>query len=243
MARSSRTAIGDLRWHSGTNLPVTPGAYQSLFQGGEADAFAARYNATGNTLMGCTYFGSSAYDQAYFVDLDAQENIFLFGQTEAPNGQLVFNAPYNVPNSGQFIAKFSSTLGSWLLGSRVGAPSGIPCFSPTAFLVDYCDKIYVSGWGSNLGPNYGPPLTTNGLESTITPGAIQSTTDGGDLYLAVYEVDMSAITYATFFGGNQSNDHVDGGTSRFDRRGRVYQSVCTGCGGLSDFPIEPDRVQ
>ncbi|MCC7503639.1 MAG: gliding motility-associated C-terminal domain-containing protein, partial [Flavobacteriales bacterium] len=46
--------------------------------------------------------------------------------------------------------------------------------------------------------------------------------------------------YATFFGGNISAEHVDGGTSRFDRRGRVYQSVCAGCGGNSDFPIHPD---
>ncbi|MBK9075224.1 MAG: hypothetical protein IPL77_09615 [Flavobacteriales bacterium] len=91
-----------------TNLPVPPRAYQSLFQGGEADAFAARYNATGNAITGATYYGSGAYDQAYFIDLDAQENIFLFGQTEAPNGQLVFNAPYNIPTAGQFIAKLSS---------------------------------------------------------------------------------------------------------------------------------------
>ncbi|MBK7087170.1 MAG: PKD domain-containing protein [Flavobacteriales bacterium] len=51
---------------------------------------------------------------------------------------------------------------------------------------------------------------------------------------------MSALSYATFFGGSISHEHVDGGTSRFDRRGRVYQSVCAGCGSNSDFPIEPN---
>jgi hypothetical protein len=29
---------------------------------------------------------------------------------------------------------------------------------------------------------------------------------------------------------------VDGGTSRFDRKGVIYQSICAGCGGQSDFP-------
>ncbi|MBK6543591.1 MAG: hypothetical protein IPG10_20485 [Flavobacteriales bacterium] len=53
-------------------------------------------------------------------------------------------------------------LDSWLLASRFGAPTGSPTISPTAFLVDYCDKLYVSGWGSNIG--IGPPLTTNGLD-------------------------------------------------------------------------------
>ena len=40
--------------------------------------------------------------------------------------------------------------------------------------------------------------------------------------------------------GSQSNEHVDGGTSRFDKKGTIYQSVCAGCGGNSDFPIEPN---
>ena len=33
---------------------------------------------------------------------------------------------------------------------------------------------------------------------------------------------------------------MDGGTSRFDKKGIIYQSVCAGCGGSSDFPIEPN---
>ena len=51
---------------------------------------------------------------------------------------------------------------------------------------------------------------------------------------------LSSLIYATYFGGSQSNEHVDGGTSRFDKKGIIYQSVCAGCGGNSDFPIEPN---
>jgi gliding motility-associated-like protein len=40
-------------------------------------------------------------------------------------------------------------------------------------------------------------------------------------------------------GGSTSSEHVDGGTSRFDNFGIVYQSVCGGCGGNSDFPTSP----
>ena len=56
----------------------------------------------------------------------------------------------------------------------------------------------------------------------------------------VLDDGLSSILYATYFGGSQSNEHVDGGTSRFDKKGVIYQSVCAGCGGNSDFPIEPD---
>ena len=36
-----------------------------------------------------------------------------------------------------------------------------------------------------------------------------------------------------------AQEHVDGGTSRFDKNGVVYQSVCGGCGAHSDFPTSP----
>ena len=54
------------------------------------------------------------------------------------------------------------------------------------------------------------------------------------------EEDASSLTFATFYGGNISAEHVDGGTSRFDKKGIVYQSVCAGCQGNSDFPTTPN---
>jgi gliding motility-associated-like protein len=73
-----------------------------------------------------------------------------------------------------------------------------------------------------------------------TADAFDATCSTGDFYMAVFDENMTAIEYGTFFGGGQSNEHVDGGTSRFDRKGVIYQSVCAGCGGFDDFPIHPD---
>ncbi len=219
------------------NIPTTPGSVFPNYIGGPADGYTARISASGNALIAGTYWGSSGYDQAYFVELDQFGQVYLFGQTNAPAGQLVFNAPYNVPAGGQFISKFSPQLDVLELSSRFGNGDGTPDISPTAFLVDYCNKIYISGWGSG-GGGLGGSLSTTGLP--VTSDGYQTTTTGNDFYLAVFEIDMSSLFYATYFGGSTSAEHVDGGTSRFDRRGRVYQSVCAGCGGNSDFPIVPD---
>lgn len=232
-------AAGDLYVCGGTastDLPTSANAYRTSYQGGQADAFAARYTPDGTSLSALTYYGSALYDQAYLMDLDDQGNVFLFGQTLAPTGELILNAPYNIPHAGQFIAKLDPALGTLLIGSRFGVGDGTLDISPTAFLVDYCDKLYVSGWGSNIG--IGLPLSTAGLP--VTPNAYQQTTDGNDFYLAVFEVDMSSLYYATYFGGGVSEEHVDGGTSRFDRRGRVYEAVCAGCGSHDDFPTTPE---
>ena len=56
----------------------------------------------------------------------------------------------------------------------------------------------------------------------------------------VISESMDNVDYATFFGGNVSREHVDGGTSRFDNKGVIYQSVCAGCDGNNDFPVKPN---
>ena len=120
-----------------------------------------------------------------------------------------------------------------------GSGSQSPDISPTAFLVDVCNRIYISGWGglTNSVP-YGGGGNTSGL--IITNDAIQSSTDSSDFYILIMEEDASSLTFATFYGGNISAEHVDGGTSRFDKKGVVYQSVCAGCQGNSDFPTTPN---
>jgi gliding motility-associated-like protein len=74
----------------------------------------------------------------------------------------------------------------------------------------------------------------------VTPDAFQGTPPNGfDFYLIVIKRDFQGLLYGSYLGGSQAQEHVDGGTSRFDKNGVVYQSVCGGCGGYSDFPTTP----
>ena len=78
----------------------------------------------------------------------------------------------------------------------------------------------------------------------LTADAYQKTTDAYDFYLAVFSKNFEELQYATYFGGmsngsTDAHEHVDGGTSRFDKKGIMYQSVCAGCGGQSLFPTTP----
>ena len=216
-------------------FPTTANAYQTGHQDTlKADAFISLISSNGSQILYSSLYGSPAYDQSYFVEIGSTDAVYLFGQTKASDSTLVQNATYFESGAGQFIAVFTKDLSSILRATVVGTGKGSPDISPTAFLVDVCDKIYLSGWGSNLGG----PLST--LNLPVSPTAFQSTTDGNDFYLMVVDDALSSMVYATYFGGSQSNEHVDGGTSRFDKKGIIYQSVCAGCGGSSDFPIEPN---
>ena len=65
--------------------------------------------------------------------------------------------------------------------------------------------------------------------------SLQNSTDGADFYLAVFNQDMQSILYGGYYGGNQSREHVDGGTSRFDKNGKIYQAVCAGAKAITIF--------
>lgn len=221
---------------TGSNdLPVTPNAYQPTHadNASNTDGFVAHLSANGNLLLHCTYLGKSGYDQAYLTKGDDEDFPHVLGQTSAEGFQWVYNAQYFVPNGGQFLIKLSKELSTAVWSTAFGTGNGGPDISPTALLVDYCDNIYLSGWGSPQLNHFGG---TSGLP--ITSDAFQTTTDGSDFYFMSISDDASSLIYATYFGGaaNSAREHVDGGTSRFDKHGKIYQAVCAGCGGQSSFP-------
>jgi len=234
------------------DFPTTSGAYNTNFNGGTTDGFVSHISFNGQTLVNSSYFGSDQYDQAYFVRLDHDNNVYLTGQTKATGSTLIYNAAYNTPNSGQFIVKFDPTLSSLGFSTVFGTGIGEPNISITAFAVDVCNRIYLSGWGriwpsdnpSSVYPVYWTDnnFGTHGMD--ITANAYQSVTDGQDFYIMVMSEDASSLDYGTFFGeqhtGNYycGHDHVDGGTARFDKKGNIYQSVCASC-GFYNSPATP----
>lgn len=224
-----------------TDLPITANAYQTSYADTttEADGFVAHLSANGNLLLHSTYLGKIGYDQAYLIKGDDEDYPHVLGQTSAENLHWVHNASYYVPSGGQLLIKLTHNLSSAIWSTVFGSGLGGPDISPTALMVDFCNNIYLSGWGSHQLNGFGG---TSGLP--VTDDAFQSTTDGSDFYFLALSGNASNIVYATYFGGatSQAREHVDGGTSRFDKHGRIYQAVCAGChspGGTSSFPTTP----
>ncbi|MDR2963651.1 MAG: gliding motility-associated C-terminal domain-containing protein [Bacteroidales bacterium] len=264
----------------GTCSPAMKVAFNGFIPsriGGTVDAFLIKLNQSGNFQAG-TYFGSNRYDQAHFVRSNSLGNIFLFGQTTATGSTLIYNAKFQQPGSGQFLASFSNDLSSLNWSTVFGSGIGTPNITPTAFEVDICNRIYLAGCGrewpdpsKNIGWYFddhfgymrydgaGWRMVQGTKNMPITPNAYQDYTDGKDFYIMVIDDDANALEYATYFGeinyggivsydglyytnipcSASGRDHVDGGTSRFDSKGYVYQSACASCGGCQQFPTAP----
>jgi len=224
---------------SSLNFPTSSGTYQTT-HAGSVDGWIAKIESDGTAVIASTLTGTPSFNQVYFIDLDSEGNVFAYGQTAG--GFPVTAGVYNNPNSGQFLQKFDPDLSTLIFSTVFGSGIGIPNISPTAFMVNDCNNIYMSGWGGVLNSAL-RFWNSSTVGMPVTPDAFQKTTSGSDFYFIVLAGDGSELLYATFLGGTQSRTHVDGGTSRFDKSGIVYHAVCSGCTSLnaagqatSDFP-------
>jgi gliding motility-associated-like protein len=220
----------------GSALNGSTNGVNSTYQGGTHDGFIARFNKNTGALQSATYVGTNSYDQSFLIDLDKFNNVYVFGQTGG-NYPVTAGAYFNA-NAKQFLHKFNSSLNTSVFSTCFGRGRNTVDIVPIALNVDNCLNILLSGWGGNTNNNSGF-LGGYTLDMPITPDAAQSTTDGSDLYFAVFGPNADSLKYGSYYGGTSTSEHVDGGTSRFDPGGTIYQAVCAGCGGNSRFPTTP----
>ncbi len=219
------------------------GTVGPVYNGGVCDGFVTIISNDGSSQLKTSYIGTPLIDMLYGIQFDAFGFPYIMG-TSTGNFPVI-NAAFSQPGGKQFIAKLKPDLSAYEYFTNFGTNATSPNISPIAFLVDRCQNVYVSGWGGELnrgnGTNQGyPNAGTSGL--TITPDAIQSRTDGSDFYFFVLEKNATSQLYGSFFGQFSTNgggEHVDGGTSRFDRNGIIYQAMCANCGRTAVFPTTP----
>lgn len=212
------------------DIPGTAGGIQATYNGGRADGYITKISEEGDVIVQATYIGTISYDQVFFVEVDRWDNIYIVGQSlgDMPTSP----GAYSNAGSSQFIWKLNPELTSTDYTTVFGNGSPTTDISPSAFLVDFCGNVYVAGWGGNILPG---GAATTGMPTT-DDAFLEDSPNGFDFYMIVLERNVESLLYGTYMGGGTSSEHVDGGTSRFDKFGVVYQAVCGGCGGNSDFP-------
>ncbi|MFT3680297.1 MAG: PKD domain-containing protein [Ferruginibacter sp.] len=222
------------------NLPGNrTGVLGPTYSGGATDGFVTQIATDGSAIIKTTYIGTGGNDLVYGIKFDKFGYPYINGTTTGT--WVARNAAYSNPGGKQFIGKLETDLSSYVYTTMFGKNSDVPSISPTAFLVDRCQNVYVSGWGGSFNNGKGYP-NSGTLNLPVTANAVQSTTDGNDFYFFVLEKDAKSQLFGSFFGQRGGfNDHVDGGTSRFDENGIIYQAICANCGNTPGvfFPTTP----
>jgi hypothetical protein len=147
-----------------TNYPVTPGAFQTT-NGGGGDVFVTKLNATGTALVYSTYIGGSNPDYGNAIAVDGSGNAYVTGETNSTNYPVTPGA-FQTTKEGRWdvlVTKLNA-VGTALVYSTYIGGSGDE--GGRGIAVDGGGNAYVTGF-------------TNSTDYDVTPGAFQTTKEGG----------------------------------------------------------------
>lgn len=209
-----------------SNLPITADAFQTTYGGGAYDAFAAKLNATGSSLVYSTFLGGSAADTCGGLALDRQGNAYVVGETYSADfpttpGSLRPSKP--TETSDAFVTKLNAAGSAVVYSTYLG---GSVTDAATGVAVDASGRAHVTG-------------NTSSPDFAVTPDAFQprigQLCEGcatNDAFVTRLDVAGGALSYSTFFGGAAGNDTAS--ALALDAAGNFYVAGAT---DATDLPV------
>ena len=228
---------------AGDGFPVTPGAFQTTFMGGQEapgygpqDGFVCKLTPDGRRLVFCSYFGTSDPQTIRDLDIDPNGNVYIVSgynpgtaTSSPPAWSKWFSKGFQkTPRGGKdtIAAKIGSD-GSQVLWATYLGGSSDELVSPT-IRVDKKGFAYVF-------------TNTKSTDMPTIPGAYDRSYNGGiDAYVAKLTPDGSAIIYGTYLGGSQNDSPGGAHGGAVDAQGNAYVSGYT---FSSDFPTTPGAIR
>lgn len=109
---------------AGQGLTTTDNALDKTFNGGANDGIIAKISPAGNSLLYCSYLGSSGEDLITNAKYNSSNELIMTGYCESgfPTTSCAFDQTYN-GNTDAFIAVLNSTLNSLLYSTYIGGNS------------------------------------------------------------------------------------------------------------------------
>jgi hypothetical protein len=209
-----------------TNYDVTPGAFQTTNESvsGWQDVFVTKLNATGTALVYSTYIGGIWDDYGTAIAVDGSGNAYVTGATGSPDYDVTPGA-FQTTNGGGtdvFVTKLNATGTALVYSTYIGGSDIDEC---NAIAVDGSGNAYVTGFTNS--PNY-----------DVTPGAFQTTKEGGwDVFVTKLNATGTTLVYSTYIGG--SGDEW-GWAIAVDGSGNAY---VTGWTYSTDYDVTPGAFQ
>ncbi|MEE9912429.1 MAG: SBBP repeat-containing protein [Deltaproteobacteria bacterium] len=174
-----------------TDFP-TQNPYQAA-NAGSYDAFIAKLDASGSTLLYATYLGGSGDDHAMAIALDASGNAYAAGDTDSTDFPTLNAYQGSNPEADDdaFVTKLSSSGNSLVYSTYLGGTAYDMAFS---IAVDPSGNAYVAG-------------STDSTDFPIQ-NAYQGSYGGGmyDAFVTKLSTAGSALVYSTYLGGSDDEE-------------------------------------
>lgn len=166
-----------------TNFPLR-GALQTTNKG-SGDAFVAKFDPTGQTLLYATYFGGGSLEYAYAIAVDAQGQAHIAGQTGSRDFP-VKNAfqPAVAGLNNAFLTKLNAEGSAMVFSTVFGGERNDVIYS---LALDDFGNVYAGGG-------------TNSEKLPVKDGMQSKTGGNGDAFAAKFS-PTGELFYSTFIGG------------------------------------------
>ncbi|MDW8394128.1 MAG: pre-peptidase C-terminal domain-containing protein [Chitinophagales bacterium] len=190
---------------------ATPGSAFPTYQGGEGDAYVAKFSKNGTRLW-ASYIGGNGEDRHHAICLDSYGNIYLHGTTESSAGLATPGTHQTVygGNTDAFLSRFDTTgtfyWNTYFGGSGEDMGRGI--------VADGAGNVYICGFTFSISGI----ASANAFQPAWTAGYNIGGYPLFDGYIAKFTPSGKQI-WGTYCGG-QENDVLNAVT--FDQNEKLY---------------------
>ncbi len=202
---------------SSANFPIYS-AYQNIYGGGAFDAFVAKFDNSGGTLLYSTYLGGSGLEWGRGIAVDPEGSSYVTGYTNSANfpTQNAYQAVYGGGPNDAFVTKLNTSGNALVYSTFLG---GSLDDSGWRIAVDSSGKAYICGKTNSANfPNLSAYQTAFGGGST-------------DAFVAKLGSSGDALEYSTYLGGTAADQGCD---IQVDLGGSAYIGGFT---GSANFPV------
>ena len=195
-----------------TDFPVTPDAFDTMFNGGVTDRFVSRFDSGLSQLSASTYIGSAGAaagfiggngdDLGHAIAIDGDGNVFIAGYTESADYPVTERGYDTEYNGGRdvFISKFDSGLTTLLASTFVGGSGDEGYRWPRIDMaVTAAGDVIVVG----ITHSVDFPVTADAFDRTFNGG-----TESGDAFVVVLDNSLSTLKASTYLGGSHNEWRV-----------------------------------
>lgn len=200
------------------SFPTTAGAFDTTHNGA-VDAFVAKLDPAGSSLLYSTFIGGAADDYGSSIAVDVAGNAFVTGSSGSTTFPTTAGAFDTTHNGGfdAFVTKLNAAGSALVYSTFIGGSVSDDVYG---LAVDASGNAYVTG-------------ETDSTTYPTTAGAFDTTYNGVvDAFVTKLNAAGSALVYSTFLGGNAD----DGGYGiTADSAGNAFVTGYTS-GGTTAFP-------
>lgn len=208
---------------SSRDFPVTAGAFQTQYQGGEYDAFVVKMSPDLNLLLGSTYLGGRGIDYGSALSVIPlsynNDTVVVVGMTDSPDFPVTEGAYSTTLNGNQdaFVAVLYNGLSSLDAATFIGGSD-----------YDIASSVAVDGLG-----NFWVAGRTRSSDFPVTPQAFDLTHNGDyDGFVLHINQALNVIYSSTYIGGSGA-DHL----YSIAVYGEDLDVYVAGYTSSSDFPV------